>query len=191
MLKHLAPFDSVQQPLGQRVAAIERVDLHVTPVRDQGLLLLQTASPPALREVLDQTVGLTLPAARRAAMHDSYVVLWLTPAEWLLQLPASETDPIGATLVRRLASSLSVVTDLSDAFVSVDVGGVGGTEILMTGCSLDLRPEAFPAGHVARTALADVPAILWNPGDADCIRCLVDRGFASHFLAWLEGTTPQ
>lgn len=70
-------------------------------------------------------------------------------------------------------------------------GGRIDPERLMTGCSLNLKPNAFPSGRVARTALADISAILWNPGNPDRFRCVVDRGFTAHFLKWLEGASPR
>ncbi|MFZ0552880.1 MAG: sarcosine oxidase subunit gamma family protein [Steroidobacteraceae bacterium] len=189
MLEHHLPFDSVREGLGQSGLAIEHVDLRVTPVRDRGLLLLQAASVHALQDALDETIDLTLPKVQNTSVRGDYALLWLAPAEWLLELQVNETGAVESELSRRLSSSLAVVTDISDALVSFELSGAGVPEILMTGCSLDLRSPAFPPGRVARTALADVPAILWNPGKPDRLRCLIDRGFASHFLLWLEGAT--
>lgn len=191
MLEHHTPFDAVQESLRHGGIAIERADLRVTPIRDRGLLLLQTASMAALQEVLRRAFDLILPQAQNASVRGDYALLQLTPAEWLLELPADETDSVQIALSQRLGSPLAVVTDLSDALASFEVSGAGAPEILMTGCSLDLTPRAFPCGRVARTALADVPAILWKPGNPDRVRCLIDRGFTKHFLIWLEGTRPQ
>jgi sarcosine oxidase subunit gamma len=171
--------------------ALERSDLRVTPIRDRGLLLMQTASASALQAALEQEIGLTLPPPLNTTALDGYAVLWLAPREWLLDLPAAEADPIATALTRRLSSSLAVVTDLSDGLVSLEVSGSGAAGILMTGCSLDLGPNRFPPGRVVRTALADVPAILRNPGEPERIHCLIERAFADHFLDWLDGTTPQ
>jgi sarcosine oxidase subunit gamma len=182
-------FDSMGEGLGQSGLAIEHGGLGITPVRDRGLLLLQAASAHALRDALDQALDLTLPTAQNASVRGDYALLWLSPAEWLLELHVNETRAVESELSRRLTSSLAVVTDIGDALVSFELSGAGVLEILMTGCGLDLRPHAFPPGRVARTALADVPAILWNPGKPDRLRCLIDRGFAGHFLLWLEGAT--
>lgn len=187
MLEHRTPFDSLREGLDQYGLAIERVGLHVSPVRDRGLLLLQTASVGALQDALDQALGLTLPPTQNATARGDHALLWLTPMEWLLELQVANTCAVDSDLSQRLPSSLAVVTDVSDALVSFELSGTRAPEILMTGCSLDLRPHAFPAGRVARTALADVPAILWNPGKPDRVRCFIDRCFAPHFLLWLEG----
>lgn len=191
MLEHHTPFDAVREGLCHADIAIERADLGVTPIRDRGLLLLQTASMAALQEALAQALGLILPPAQNASVLGDYALLPLTPAEWLLELPANKTESVQVDLSQRVGSSLAVVTDLTDALASFEVSGAGAPEILMTGCSLDLTPRAFPCGRVARTALADVAAILWNPGNPHRVRCLIDRGFTKHFLIWLEGTMPQ
>ena len=144
MLEHHLPFDSVREGLGQSGLAIEHVDLRVTPVRDRGLLLLQAASVHALQDALDETIDLTLPKVQNTSVRGDYALLWLAPAEWLLELQVNETGAVESELSRRLSSSLAVVTDISDALVSFELSGAGVPEILMTGCSLDLRSPAFP-----------------------------------------------
>lgn len=190
MLEHRTPFDPSREGKDPGSAAIAR-ELIVTPVRDKGLLLLQSASLPALQAALEQEIGLTPPPAQQASLRGPYALLWLTPAQWLLELPAGECASIGAAVSGRLGSTLAAITDFSDALVALEVGGAGLADVLMSGCSLDLRPEAFPPGRVARTALADVPAILWNPGGPDRIRCLIERGLETHLFAWLKGAATQ
>jgi sarcosine oxidase, subunit gamma len=191
VLEHRTPFDAGGEGLCHIDMTFERAGLRVSAIRERGLLLLQTASRAALQGALAEALDLTLPPAQHASLRGEYALLFLTPAEWLLECPAEESEPIQIDLSQRVGSSLAVVTDLSDALASFEVSGAHAPEILMTGCSLDLTPRAFPCGRVARTALADVPAILWNPGNPDRVRCLIDRGFAKHFLLWLEGTMPQ
>jgi sarcosine oxidase, subunit gamma len=170
---------------------MEGVDLKVNLLRNSGLLLIQSASVLALQVALNQVLGLPLPVPQQAAVLHDCALLWLTPAEWFLDIPANRTDSVQLALTERLSSSLTAVFDFSDALVPFEVNGANAPEILMAGCHLDLRPAAFPAGRVVRTALADVPAILWNPGNPDRFRCLIDRAFTEHFLAWLEGTTQK
>lgn len=190
MLEHRTPLDSVPVHAGQRSSIIECAGFRVTPIRDRGQLLLQSAAVPALREALAQELDLALPAAQTATLLGHYALLWLAPAEWLLELPAVEIDAVQGALTRRLSSALAAVTDFSDALMSIEISGERGAEILATGCSLDFGPHAFPSSRVARTALADIPAILWNPGGANRYRCLADRGFAAHLLAWLGEASP-
>ena len=192
MLEHQQPFDSL--PEGRGSALPDEPGLRVTPLAAAGRLLLQSAASSSLRDALKSELGLELPGPQEAVVRDNEALLWLSPAEWLLELSASEIHSVQSALIGRLTASLTVVTDMSDALVSYEVGGVRAAEILMSGCSLDLRAHAFPGGRAARTALADVPAIIWNPGgEPRHLRCIVDRSLAQHLRDWLlrQESSPQ
>jgi sarcosine oxidase subunit gamma len=183
MLDHHAPLEPHAQSRGDCLA--DGPGLRVDIVR-AGFLLLQSPAQSSVHDALVSEIGLGLPAPREASLRDDFALLWLTPAEWLLELPTKQADALQVALTHRLATALAVVTDMTDAFLCCEVTGARAAETLMSGCSLDLRPDAFPAGRVARTGLADVPAIIWTPGTPDRFRCLVDRGFAGHVRDWLQ-----
>ena len=185
MLEHRTAFDSSQYQSGP---IFQSPDLQIFAVHEKGLLLLQSAHRAALQEVVSEVLHLALSGAQRAEVGGDCALLWLAPTEWLLELPKDRSDPIGIALTQRIGS-LGVVTDMSDGFALFEVSGSRTPDMLMTGCSLDLALPAFPAGRVVRTKLAEVPAILWNPGNPDRIRCFIDRGFAEHLLTWLNGAT--
>jgi sarcosine oxidase subunit gamma len=179
MLEHQQPLDSLPEARGSDFADEPRLS-------GAGFLLLQSVAESSLRHALVSEIGLDLPAPQGTCVRGDYTVLWLTPAEWLLEHPVNETESLQSALTRRLATSLAVVTDMSDAFACFELSGAHAAEALMSGCSLDLRTHAFPAGRVARTALADIPAVVWNPGgEPHRFRCLVDRSFAGHLRDWI------
>ena len=183
MLEHRQPFELLCETRGNDL--VDEPRLRIARV-SAGLLLLQSTFAPPLQEALGSEIGLELPAPLAASVCGDYTVLWLTPAEWLLELPANKTESLRNALTQRLATSLAVVTDMSDAFACCEVSGTRAAEIMMSGCSLDLRTQAFPARRVARTALADIPVIIWNPGgEPQRLRCLIDRSFAGHLRDWL------
>jgi len=184
MLEHHSPFDLLRN--AQTEFVVNGRDVGGVPVSGTGLLLLQCASELALQEALTSEIELPLPGPQQASNARGCALLWLCPAEWLLELSASAIDSVQRAITRRLATSLAAVTDMTDAFACYEVSGSRSAETLMCGCSLDLRTHAFPAGRVARTMLADVPAIIWNPGNPDRFRCLVDRSFAIHLWTWIR-----
>jgi sarcosine oxidase subunit gamma len=182
MLEHRAAFgfdDERSDPL------LQHPDLEVHAVRDPGLLLLRSASVEVLQKGVDEVLQLSLPGAQRTTVGRDCALLWLAPTEWLLVLPRGKADSIEPALTQRVGSSLAVVTNVSDGFACFEASGSKAAELLMSGCSLDLAPHSFPAGCVVRTALAEVPAILWNCADPDRIRGFIDRAFSAHLLAWL------
>lgn len=178
MLERQKPVDSVRESRGSDFADEPELS-------GAGFLLLQSASESSLRDALVGEIALDLPAPGGARVRGDYTLLWLAPGEWLLEHPVNETHSLQSALTRRLATSLAVVTDMSDAFACFEVRGARAAETLMRGCSLDLRTHAFPADRVARTALADIPAVVWGPGEPHRFRCLVDRSFAAHLRDWL------
>jgi heterotetrameric sarcosine oxidase gamma subunit len=182
MLEHRSPFDSLRESRGGHLA--DEPGLRATPA-EAGFLLLQSTPESRLQDALTSEIGLGLPAPQEASVRGDYALLWLTPSEWLLELPAKEADSVQIALTHRLAASLATVTDMSDAFACCEVSGARAAEALMSGCSLNLHAHAFPSGRVARTALADIPIIIRKVAQPHDFRCLVDRGFAGHFRDWL------
>lgn len=184
MLEHRAPLHHPAR--AGRAESIVRPGLQVIRVEDRGLLLVQgDATHVQFQDVLRDMLGMALPGAQTATVADDRALLWMTPKEWLLILPGTRVGTVQARLMARFESMLATVTDVSDGLACFDVSGSRASEVLMTGCSLDLRPEAFAAGRAARTAFADVATIFWKPDDAPRLRCLVDRSFAEHFWCWL------
>lgn len=182
MLDRRVPYDLLRVGRNDRADA----DISIELVTGRGLLLLQSTSESRLQEALTNEIGVSLPGPQWVSVLRGYALLGLTPWEWLLEHPETETDALQAAFTARLASSLAAVVDMTDAFAYLEISGDRASDGLMTGCSLDLRAHAFPASSVARTALADVPAIIWNPGAPDRYRCLVDRSVSVHLWNWLH-----
>lgn len=186
MLEHQQSLDSPPEAHGSHPAGEPGFGVQLA---EMGLLLLQSPSESALQEVLTSEVNLELPAPGETRARGDYALLWLTPAEWLLECPVKNTDAVHKAFTRRLARSLAVVTDMSDAFACFDLSGTRTDDVLASGCSLDLRADIFPAGRVARTSLAGIPAIIRKTGEPHDFRCLVDRSYARHIRDWLLMTT--
>ena len=184
MLEHQQPFDPLIQDGDTRFVAMP--DIQMTWLSGWRFLLLQSPSESALQDALMSHTELRLPAPQTATAGGDYALLWLTPKEWLLASPASETESLQAHLTRRLATCLAAVTDMSDALAVCEVSGTRCADVFMSGCTLDLHANAFPAGRCSRTGLADIAAILWNPGiEPRSVRCIVDRNHARHLHDWL------
>lgn len=184
MLEYQQPFDSL--PQGRDTTFVAMPNIQMTWLSGWGFLLLQSPSESALQDALMSRTELQLPAPQTASARGELALLWLAPAEWLLACPASEIESLQVALTRQLANSLAAVTDMSDAFAACEVSGMHAADVLMSGCTLDLHADVFPAGRCSRTGLTDIPAILWNPGrEPRGVRCIVDRSHARHLRDWL------
>jgi heterotetrameric sarcosine oxidase gamma subunit len=210
VLEHRAALDQLSPT--RHAQGIDDPHLRVVPVTHCSLLLVQGhAEDPALRKLIQRELGLDLPVASRANARGGTAILWLGPKEWLIETseaasatgqlsragiaagaaPWAETHAGAAARTRAEATALHTITDISDALAGFDLSGSRAADVLMSGCSLDLGPQAFSAGQAARTAIADVPAIIWSATSGPetspwgRFRCWVDRSFAAHFWDWL------
>lgn len=188
MLEHRLPFDPSH---GTRSSAGHPIDFQVKSIGGRGLLLLQSSMQAAVQEALVSEVDLQLPGPQMAVRSGDRALLWLSPAEWMLELPAAEACSVQEALTRRLATPVAAITDMGDALACFEIAGARAAEHLMCGCSLDLRSHAFPSNRVSRTAVADIPTVIWNPGNPDRFRCLIDVSFAKHFWEWLLDVQSQ
>ena len=80
--------------------------------------------------------------------------LWLGPDEWLVTGAPGSAAAIEAELAAALAGTHHAVVDVSANRAVLDLGGPGGTDLLSTGCSLDLHPRAWGPGRCAQTLFA-------------------------------------
>ena len=182
MLEHQQPLDSQPEARGSDSADVPGFRMTLA---EPGLLLLQSPSESTLQDALDGEISLSLPGPGDTRARGEYTLLWLTPAEWFLECPVAEIDSLQTALTRRLATSLAIVTDMTEAFACFELSGARTEDVLMSGCSLDLRADNFPAGRVAGTSLAAVPAIIRKTAEPHGFRCLVDRSYARHIRDWL------
>jgi sarcosine oxidase subunit gamma len=185
MLEYRTPLTQVSR--ASDLSTIDAPGLRVVAVEARGFVLLQgNPEDSLLQKALREQIGVEPPGPQLASIGTEYALLWMAPGQWLLESPAARASTVYAALVARGGVALAAVTDLSDAFACFEVCGDAAADVLMTGCTLDLRPDSFKVGRVARTAVADVPVVLWKPGDDPRqFRCLVDRSFAEHFWSWL------
>lgn len=182
MLEHQQPLDLPPETRGSHPAGEHGLRVRLA---EAGLLLLQSPFEAALQEVLRSELNLGLPLPGEARARGRYALLWLTPAEWLLECPVKDTDALRSALTPRLARPLAVVTDMSEVFACFELSGTRTGDVLASGCTLDLRADIFSAGHVARTSFAGIPAIIRKTGEPHDFQCLVDRSFARHVRDWL------
>ncbi len=141
---------------------------------------------PAARAAAGEAFGVPLPeSACRANARDGRAALWLGPDEHLLLGPTGERDMLAAGLESALADIAHSLVDVSQRQVAWRLSGARVSELLSTGCALDLDPAEFPPGMCTRTLLGKVEIVIWRTG-AEAFHLEVWRSFADYVLAWLR-----
>ncbi len=129
------------------------------------------------RAAVAGALGFGLPEAPNTVAAGG--ALWLGPDEWLLVSGEDQTGP----LEEALEGQHCAVVDVSEARAVLELSGPGATEVLASGCRLDLDP--LRPGACAQTALARAHVLL-EPRAGGVWRLYVGRSFAAYARAWIE-----
>jgi sarcosine oxidase subunit gamma len=125
-------------------------------------------------------------APLRAAAAGARAALWLGPDEWLLIAEDDAPDP-AAAVETALAWRPHSLVDVSHRQCAIELSGPGAARLLNAGVPLDLDPDAFPVGMVARTLLLKAEITLWRR-ETERFRLEVARSFAPYVAAVLAAS---
>jgi sarcosine oxidase subunit gamma len=122
-----------------------------------------------------------LPLEPNSAWEDGpRSALWLGPDEWLVLGPAHTAPEIVAELDRALDGEHRSIVDISANRVAIELGGRDRSELLVSGCSLDLHQRSWRAGMCAQTLFAKTQVILHERDAATTL--LVRPSFAGYLV---------
>jgi methylglutamate dehydrogenase subunit D len=129
----------------------------------------------AASELLKSLCGMGLPKAGRSAGRDGARAIW-TGAGQAMVLGVA----VDAGLARHAALS-----DQSDAWAVLRLDGAGAEDVLARLTPLDLNPGVFKRGHVARSLLGHMSAVIARVG-AEAFEIMVFRSMAKTAVHELE-----
>lgn len=135
---------------------------------------------------VQRVLGVELPLEpNRWHGDERLAAIWLGPDEWLVVARDEDAARIEKEMrtARRMDPWLSV-TDLSHNYTRILLSGPGTRRLLAGGCALDLRPQAFPAGHCAQTVLAR-SRVLLRAVEEHAFDVWVRNSLAGYVAGWL------
>lgn len=185
--RRMAPTLDAVLPALLEAAARTRARVRVEQVRGLCLTNVRAAPGSPAGTALAEALGTSLPVEPgTTAAHDGLTLLWLGPQEWLVVGVSTAGPGLEHQLRAAVGSHAGAVTDVSAERVVIEVTGPAATELLATGCALDLHPRAFPSGRCAQTMLAKAAVVLQRRlGDQPCYRLFVRPSFAPYLVQWL------
>lgn len=165
---------------GQFGAPTPRAGITITARTDLTLIDLRgDARDAAFLANANAALGTQLPLEpNTTATGENCDVLWLGPDEWLLV----GRDP--AIINDRLPIEHGFLTDVSHGRMAWQISGPQKLDLLAKGCSLDLHPRVFQAGHCAQTSIAHV-GVLLHQRTAGTFEIYCARSYAQHLWHWL------
>ena len=136
-----------------------------------GLAIVSMAVPlggdDALNEVIAAGYGVGLPAVGGSVRsdRDGARILGLQPGQFFIVF---ETDaPRPPDIVRAVTGDKAYLTDQSDSWAVVRVGGAKSRAALERICPVDLHPDAFKTGACARTLMEHLGVIILREADSE------------------------
>lgn len=134
-----------------------------------------------------------LPTAPNTTVRsDALTAFWLGPRSWLL-VAESAGSPLADFIEKRdaLNAAGGTLFDLSASRVAYRLAGLRATDVLATGCPLDLNPRTFRAGDCAQSVFGRVNALLYKSNDTPTFVIMVARSFARDVWQALGHTAGQ
>jgi heterotetrameric sarcosine oxidase gamma subunit len=117
--------------------------------------------------LMESATSIVLPAEPcTSSVAGERIALWLGPSEWMLLTPESEERTISAAIETALAGQHHQITDVTDYYTVIRVGGAKARKMLMKLTTLDMHPSKFPEGAVKGSIFGRVPAVLHCPAGA-------------------------
>lgn len=128
---------------------------------------------------LKQQWNLELPTVGRFHAEGETCLLRLAEDQCFLQLPFSE-NPISAQL-GEAAEGKAYLTDQSDGWAQLILEGPGALATLERLCMIDLHPEVFAVGCLARTLMEHLNVLIYRHED-EAYTLMSARSSAASFL---------
>jgi len=148
------------------------------------LLDLRCRERAALDAFLKKPLGLASPPVAHCVSAAGGTLFRLGPDWWQLRCNDRKTAD---RLLKAKAAGLVGVTDISDSFLAIGVAGPRAREVLAKAATVDLHPDAFPAGTAARTLFGRVTVIVarLEEGEPPAFDVTISRSNARFLWRWL------
>ena len=148
------------------------------------LLDLRCRDKAALDAFLKKSLGLASPAVAQCVSGACGTLFRFGPDWWQLRCNDRET---AERLLEAGAGGPVGVTDISDSYVAIGVAGPRAGQVLAKAATLDLHPDAFPAGTAARTLFGRVTVVVsrLDKGEPPAFDVTISRSNARFLWCWL------
>lgn len=101
---------------------------------------------------------------------------------------ADGVPALWAETLRERLSGLASVSDQSDGYTIMRLGGEGARTVLQRGAAIDFHPDAFSVGSAATTLIAHIGVLIWQLDDRPTYDVATFRSFSHSFRHWLDQT---
>ncbi len=156
----------------------------VAPAPPPGMITLKgDLSGAAMKRAVKGAAGLGVPDLRAIERKGERAVAWMAPDELMLFVPRGEVAAALAAARKGLGPGHGLAADVSDARALFTVSGPDARDALAKLTPADM--SALRPGEMRRTRLSQVPAAIWQSGEAE-FSVMVFRSVAEYAQKLLE-----
>ncbi len=161
--------------------------VRLTEVSDLGLVSL--AVPLGEQDALSQSVSsaykVSLPSTAHSvnSSFDNTCILGLQIDQYFLMFDYSGDRAV--EFITQKLGQTAYLSDQSDSWVFLRISGGKALQVLERICPIDLHPDCFAVGSVARTSMEHLGVIIMRESE-DCYLLLSPRSSAQSFLHAVE-----
>lgn len=161
------------------------------PAPDLGFLNLRAdAAHPTFAAAVAKC-GLALPSAPCTfATAPERTAYWLGPDEWLIAMPAGQEAATEAQLRDALKGLRFSATDVTGAWIALDLTGAHARETLRKASPCDFHPQAFPPGRCVQTTFGKTSALI-AAHTQETFRLMLRASYADYVRRWLATATEE
>ena len=149
------------------------------------MLNLRGDGTEEFRKAASEALRLALPKKPCTTMRGATTAIhWLAPDEWLIVAPPGEEAEIERRLREATSTPGPAITDVTGAYILLNLTGPQAREALASLTPYDLHPRNFPPGRCVQTTLAKTQALIATTA-ADTFEIIVRRTYAHYAQARL------
>ncbi len=141
----------------------------VTELTDISIVSVATPADneSALSNAAKSAFAITLPGVSGIEQSDNRTMrcLGLQPLQWFVVFDSPKTLESPVTAVKEQLGDNAYCTDQSDSWVTLELTGPQVLTALERICPLDLHPDSFTVGTVARTSMEHLGVVIARIGD--------------------------
>lgn len=184
-------------PIAESPLAHYRLDLvpsdgsvYINELSLQGHLVLRGAiEDQAFVSGVEQGLTLKLPAPLCSEVSGEVSIRWISPNEWLITCPDSETFRLEQSLRERIRGQHAIV-NVSGGQTLISLSGKDALNVLKKSTSYDVGQKNFPIGKVVTTTFAKTQAVIRRTGNDDW-ELVIRRSFSDYIWRWLKDASAE
>ncbi|WP_412550291.1 sarcosine oxidase subunit gamma [Shimia sp. MIT910701] len=154
----------------------------VEETRLRGMITVRgDLSSKEMAAAVTAATGAAVPEVRKVTSGNTGAVAWMSPDELLVVVDYEAANTTVATLTDALKDSHALVANVSDARAVFRLSGDSSRDVLAKLAPVDFAKDAFGAGDIRRSRIAQVPAAVWGNEDGSfeviCFRSVAQYVF--------------